>query len=64
MGVSSARQASLRPSMTCENCAMMGGFSGLPKFRQLVAATGCAPVQATMRAARATLCAAPSFGSR
>ena len=50
--------------MTCENCHMMCGFSGLPKFRQLVAATGVAPEHATLRAASATACIAPSFGSR
>ncbi len=55
---------SVMPSMTCENCHMMCGFSGLPKFRQLVAATGVAPVQATLRAASATACIAPSLGSR
>ena len=42
---------------------MISGFSGLPKFRQFVAATGVAPVQATLRAASATACIAPSFGS-
>src|SRR5207248_2334396 len=52
------------PSMTAENCAMISGFSGLPKFKQLVAATGVAPAQATLRAASATECMAPSFGSR
>ena len=41
---------------------MMVGFSGLPKFRQLVAATGVAPVQETLRAASATACIAPSLG--
>ena len=44
--------------------AMISGFSGLPKLRQLVAATGVAPVQATLRAASATACMAPSLGSR
>ena len=43
---------------------MISGFSGLPKFRQLVAETGVAPVQATLRAASATACIAPSLGSR
>src|SRR5215467_1910922 len=42
---------------------MIGGFSGLPKFRQFVAATGVAPVQETLRAASATACIAPSLGS-
>src|ERR1700686_505716 len=63
MGVSSALQASVRPSITCENCHMIGGFSGLPKFRQFVAATGVAPVQETLRADSATACMAPSLGS-
>src|ERR1017187_9101831 len=63
MGVSSSSQALDMPSMVCENCHMMCGFSGLPKFRQLVAATGVAPVQATLRAASATACIAPSLGS-
>src|SRR5438270_10457876 len=63
MGVSSAVQASVRPSTTCENCHMICGFSGLPKFRQLVAATGVAPVQETLRADSATACIAPSLGS-
>ena len=40
MGVSSSSQALVMPSMVCENCHMMCGFSGLPKFRQLVAAIG------------------------
>src|SRR5436309_2961333 len=42
---------------------MICGFSGLPKFKQLVAATGTAPVQETFRAASATACIAPNFGS-
>ena len=33
---------------------MISGFSGFPKFRQLVSASGRAPVQATLRAASAT----------
>src|SRR5437660_4839821 len=62
MGVSSASQAAVSPSMTSDNCHMIGGFSGLPKFRQLVAATGIAPVQETFLAASATACMAPSLG--
>src|SRR5215468_1387558 len=42
---------------------MICGFSGLPKFRQLVAATGVAPVHDTLRADSATACMAPSLGS-
>ena len=52
------------PSIASESWAMISGFSGLPKLRQLVAATGVAPVQATLRAASATACEAPSLGSR
>src|SRR5215471_10773581 len=63
IGVPSASQASLMPSIACESCHMISGFSGLPKFRQFVAATGMAPVQATLRADSATACMAPSFGS-
>src|SRR5438309_2906692 len=62
MGVSSASQAAVSPSMTSDNCHMIGGFSGLPKFRQFVAATGRAPVQETFLAASATACIAPSLG--
>src|SRR6267378_5293276 len=62
MGVPSASQASVSPSMTAENWPMISGFSGLPKFRQLVAATGSAPVHDTLRAASATLWLAPSRG--
>src|ERR1700687_465861 len=32
MGISSSSQALVMPSITCENCHMMCGFSGLPKF--------------------------------
>jgi len=64
MGVPSAVQAAAMPSMAVESCAIISGFSGLPKFKQLVAATGVAPVQATLRADSATACAAPSCGSR
>src|SRR6516162_5944530 len=49
--------------MVSENCPIISGFSGLPKFRQLVAATGVAPVQETLRDASATACIAPSLGS-
>ena len=62
MGTSSSSQALVMPSITCENCHMMCGFSGLPKFRQLVAPTGVAPEQATLRVASATACIAPRRG--
>src|SRR5882762_4856517 len=50
------------PSMACENCHITSGFSGLPKFRQFVAAMGRAPEAATLRAASATACIAPTRG--
>src|SRR6201993_1143790 len=62
MGVARAVQASPRPSMDWENCHITSGFSGLPKLRQLVAAMGRAPEAATLRAASATACIAPTLG--
>src|SRR2546427_6808503 len=62
MGVPRAVQASARPSMVSLNCHITSGFSGLPKLRQLVAAMGRAPLQATLRAASATACMAPTRG--
>src|SRR5947209_13172832 len=62
MGVPRAVQASAMPSITSENCHITSGFSGLPKLRQLVAAIGRAPLQATLRAASATACMAPTRG--
>src|SRR5271155_252908 len=64
MGVPRAMQASPTPSMDWENCHMTSGFSGLPKVRQLVAAMGRAPEAATLRAASATACMAPTLGLR
>src|SRR6266436_5830693 len=64
MGVPRAVQASPRPSMAWENCHITSGFSGLPKLRQLVAAMGRAPDAATLRAASATACMAPTLGLR
>src|SRR5260221_12212060 len=55
-------QASPLPSIAWENCHIPSGFSGLPKFKQFVAAIGRAPLVATLRAASATACIAPSFG--
>src|SRR5580700_11594348 len=52
------------PSIDSVNCHITSGFSGLPKFRQFVAATGRAPEQATLRAASATACIAPRRGAR
>ena len=40
------------------------GFSGLPKFRQSVTASGRAPAQVRLRAASATACMPPARGSR
>src|SRR5437879_4528052 len=62
MGVPRAVQASPTPSITWENCHITSGFSGLPKLRQFVAAMGRAPLAATLRAASATACIAPTRG--
>src|SRR5580658_4295470 len=62
MGVPSSLQATVRPSMASLNCHMTSGFSGLPKLRQFVAAMGRAPDVATLRAASATACMAPTRG--
>src|SRR5215831_20543593 len=62
MGVPRAVQASAMPSMASENCHITSGFSGLPKFRQFVAAMGRAPLAATLRAASATACIEPTRG--
>src|SRR6266853_4484355 len=62
MGVPRAVQASARPSMVSLNCHITCGFSGLPKLRQFVAAIGRAPLAATLRAASATACIAPTRG--
>src|SRR6267143_4657077 len=62
MGVPRAVQAWARPSMVSLNCHITSGFSGLPKLRQFVAAMGLAPLAATLRAASATACMAPTRG--
>src|SRR5260370_9915406 len=41
---------------------MTSGFSGVAEWRQLVAAMGRAPLQATLRGASATACIAPTRG--
>src|SRR5688500_8094959 len=45
------------------NCAMISGFSGLPKLRLLVTARGVAPVAQILRQLSATACLPPSAGS-
>src|SRR6059058_861044 len=62
MGVPRAVQASAMPSIASLNCHITSGFSGLPKLRQFVAAMGRAPLAATLRAASATACMAPTRG--
>src|SRR6202040_719335 len=62
MGVQSSFEATVRPSMASLNCHMTSGFSGLPKLRKFVAAMGRAPDDATLRAASATACMAPTRG--
>jgi hypothetical protein len=63
MGAPSAAQASPMPWMARTSWPMTSGFSGLPKFRQLVAPMGVAPAAATLRQASATASRAPSKGS-
>src|ERR1700726_197703 len=62
MGVSSSSQAAASPSIASLNCHITSGFSGLPKFKQFVAAIGLAPEHATLRDASATACMAPNRG--
>src|SRR5438105_13988728 len=62
MGVPRAVQASAMPAIASLNCHITSGFSGLPKLRQFVAAMGRAPLAATLRAASATACIAPTRG--
>jgi len=52
------------PRIDCSSWKYTSGFSGVPKFRQSVTATGSAPVQTTLRAASATAIAPPAYGSR
>src|SRR6266403_507016 len=62
MGVPSSLHATVSPSIVSLNCHITSGFSGLPKFKQLVVAIGRAPLAATLRAASATACIAPTRG--
>src|ERR1700730_14160014 len=62
MGGSSSAQAAASPSIASLNCHITSGFSGLPKFKQFVAAIGLAPEHATLRDASATACMAPRRG--
>ena len=50
------------PSMQAANWPMISGFSGLPKFRQSVIASGVAPTAVRLRQASATACRPPSTG--
>src|SRR6266481_9706413 len=62
MGVPNSLHATVSPSIASLNCHITSGFSGLPKLRQFVAAMGRAPLAATLRAASATACIAPTRG--
>jgi hypothetical protein len=62
-GVSKARQASRIPRIDSVSCHITSGRSGFPRFRQFVIASGVAPLTATLRAASATACIAPRYGS-
>ena len=50
-GISKARQAAAMPATASSSCQYTSGFSGFPKFRQSVNASGRAPVAPTLRAA-------------
>src|SRR5262249_54885066 len=50
------------PSTTSLNCHMTSGCSGLPKFKQFVAASGVPPEQTMFRHDSATASFAPSRG--
>jgi len=63
MGTSSARHASPMPRMAFTSCPMISGFSGLPKFRLSVIASGLPPTAVMLRQASATACLPPSYGS-
>src|SRR2546427_3765936 len=51
------------PSIACSSSQAISGFSGEPKFRQSVSASGRPPPQATFRAAPSTARTAPTNGS-
>ena len=62
-GSPSAWHASASPSTASVSCHATCGFSGLPKFRQLVSPSGSAPTQARLAAHSYTASAAPRRGS-
>src|SRR5437016_6634843 len=64
MGVLKNVHASLIPSTTSLNCHITSGCSGLPKFKQFVAANGRPPEQTILRHDSATASFAPSRGFR
>ncbi len=63
-GVSNARQASLIPLIDSSSCQKISSFSGFPKFKQSVTATGKAPLHERFLAASATAIFPPTKGSR
>jgi hypothetical protein len=62
IGMSSARQAAPMPLSAPTNWPMISGFSGLPKLRLSVVASGRAPTAQRLRKASATACLPPSTG--
>src|SRR5258708_1565373 len=62
MAVPSSLHATVSPPPASLHCHITSAFAGLPKFKQWVAATGRAPLAATLRAASATACIAPTRG--
>ncbi len=52
------------PSIACSSSQPISGFSGLPKLRQSVSASGSPPAQATLSAASSTARQPASIGLR
>jgi len=47
----------------CENCHICSGFSGFPKHKQSVSASGEAPTETVFAQASITACCATRYGS-
>src|SRR5919197_481904 len=63
MGMPSASAAAASPSIASSSSHAISGFSGLPKLRQSVSASGSPPAHATLRAASSTAVMPAARGS-
>ena len=63
-GMPRALAAAAMPSIACSSSHPIAGFSGLPKLRQSVSASGSPPAHATLRAAPSTASTPARNGSR